>query len=350
MILPQTFVAALFLLVLGMICLGSWASAYKLYEKLRFELFYVDFAIGAVVLTIFYALTVGSLGFDGFSFMDDLSNSGKRQWFYALLAGIIFNFGNMLLMSAVSVAGMAVAFPAAFGIALIVSTVINMFGGPTGNTALLLTGCGLLLLAVAADAITYNMLGILRHEVLARAGKTKSTRRQASPKGVILGLVAGLFLGSYLPMIDQARTPEIGLGPYSLALLFAVGLFFSTLVFSIFFINLPVEGDPVEITDYIKAGLKAHSKGILAGALWSTGALAIWVVATTPNLLQNRQALAYLLTNGAPILAALLGLLVWKEFRDGDMRVRIMTVLMLLLFAGGLTLLSLAPMHIPKPT
>jgi glucose uptake protein len=194
------------------------------------------------------------------------------------------------------------------------------------------------------------MLGILRHEAQARVGKTKSTRRQASMKGVLLGLIGGLFLGAYLPLIDQARIPEIGLGPYSLTVLFALGLFFSTLVFSIFFINLPVEGDPAEISDYVKAGLKAHGKGILAGAVWCTGTLALWVTATTPNLLRNSQALAYFLSNGAPIVAALWGLLVWKEFRDGDMRVRIMAVLMLVLFAAGLTLLSLAPTHIPKPT
>jgi glucose uptake protein len=253
-------------------------------------------------------------------------------------------------MSSVSVAGMTVAFPAAFGIALTASTVINVFAGPPGDTTLLLTGCALLLGAVVVDAITYNMLGILKHEMLARAGKTKSTRRPSSIKGVVLGLVSGLFLGAYLPLIDKAREPDIGMGPYSLAVMFVLGLFFSTFIFSIFFINLPVEGDPAEIGDYIKAGLKTHAKGILAGAVWCTGTLALWVAASTPNLLRNSPTLIFFLSNGAPIVAALWGLLAWKEFRDGDVRVKTMAVLMLVLFAGGLTLLSLAPAHMPRPT
>ena len=130
MILPQTFGAALLVLILGLLCLGSWASAYKLAGKFRYELFYVDLALGAVVLAVIFAFTFGNLGFDGFSFMDDLDHSGKRQWFFAALAGVIFNLGNMLLMSSVSVSGMAVAFPVAFGTALTLSTVVNMIGGP----------------------------------------------------------------------------------------------------------------------------------------------------------------------------------------------------------------------------
>jgi glucose uptake protein len=353
MILPQTFGAALFLSILGMVCLGSWASAYKLAGKLRYELFYIDFALGAAVLASIYAFTVGSLGvnLDGLSFMDDLSNAGKRQWMYGFLAGIVFNLGNMLLMSSVSVSGMAVAFPTAFSMALILSAVVNMLGGgPAGNTTFLLAGCGLLILAVVVDAITVNMLGVLRHEALAQAGKAASTRRPSSMKGVILGIVGGLLLGACLPLVDIARESDIGLGPYTLMALFSLGLFFSTPVFSVFFFNLPVEGDPVGASDYLKTRLAAHGTGILAGAVWCTGALALWVTAQTPNLLRANRALAFSLSQGAPLVAALWGLVVWREFRGGDVRVKSMSVLMLLLLAGGVALLALAPAPVPKPS
>jgi glucose uptake protein len=351
MILPQTFGAALFLSILGLVCLGSWACAYKLAGKLRFELFYIDFALGAAALALIYALTVGNLGFDSLSFMDDLSHAGKRQWIYAFLAGIVFNLGNMLLVSSVSVSGMAVAFPAAFSMALILSTVVNMLGGtPAGNSGLLLTACGLLLLVVIAAGITVNMLGVLQHEEMARAGQAKSTRRPSSIKGVILAVASGLLLGGYLPLVDRARETDVGLGPYSLAVLFSLGLFFSTVVFSVFFFNLPVEGDPVGIADYLKTGLAAHAKGIVAGAVWCTGAPALWVAAQTPELLKDSQAAGDALSHGAPVLAALWGVLVWKEFRGGDVRVKITSVLMLVLLAGGVTLLALAPIHMAKPT
>ena len=164
MILPQTFGAALFLLILGFVCLGSWANAYKLTGTFRYELFYVDFALGVGLLAIIYAFTLGNLGFDSLSFMDDLSHAGKREWLFAVIAGIVFNLGNMLLMSSISVSGMAVAFPAAFSMALIVSTVNSMLGGGlAGESTFLLTGCALLILVIVADAISINMLGVLRH-------------------------------------------------------------------------------------------------------------------------------------------------------------------------------------------
>jgi glucose uptake protein len=353
MILPQTFSAALFLSILGLVCLGSWASAYKLAGKLRYELFYADFAVGAALLALIYAFTVGSLGvnLDGLSFMDDLSNAGKRQWMYGFLAGVIFNLGNMLLMSSVSVSGMAVAFPTAFSMALIVSTVVNMLGGgPAGNTGLLLAGCGLLILTVIAEAMSLNMLGVLRHETMARAGKAKSTRRPSSMKGVILGIVGGLVLGSYLPLFDKARESDIGMGPYALMVMFALGLLLSTIVFSVFFFNLPVGGEPVGFADYLKLRPATHGKGMLAGAVWCTGALALWVTAQTPNLLRDNRALTFALSQGAPVVAALWGLVVWKEFRGGDVRVKTMSVLMLVLFASGVALLAMAAVHVASPT
>jgi glucose uptake protein len=350
MILPQTFGAALLVLILGLICLGSWASAYKLVGKFRFELFYFDFALGAVVLAAICAFTVGNLGFDGFSFMDDLDHAGKKQWLFAFAAGVVFNLANMLLTSSVSVSGLTVAFPVAFATALTFSTVATMLGGPSGNPTLLLGGCGLLVLSIVVTAISFNMLSILRHESLARAGLTISTRRPSSMKGVILALVSGLLLGAYLPLLDKAREGEIGLGPFTLALLFSLGLFFSTFVFNVFFINLPVQGDPAEIGDYLKAGLLTHAKGIFAGLIFCSGMVALWVTAQTSDLLRESGALVYFLGQAAPLLAALWGMLAWRELREGDMRVKITSVLMLLLFAGGLALLALAQLHVPKPT
>ncbi len=350
MILPQTFGAALLVLILGLLCLGSWASAYKFAGKFRYELFYFDLALGAVVLAVIFAFTFGNLGYDGFSFMDDLDHSGKKQWFFAALAGVVFNLGNMLLLSSVSVSGMTVAFPVAFATALSLSAFVNVIGGPAGNSTLLLGGCTMLILAIVVNAVSCNMLSVMRHEALARTGKAKSTRRPWSMKGVVLAIVSGLVFGAYLPLVDKARESEIGLGPFSLAVLFMLGVFFSTFVFSIFFVNLPVEGEPAEIGDYAKAGLKTHLKGMLAGAVLCSGMLAWWVTLQTSDLFRQSRALVYFLGQAGPLVAALWGVLVWKELREGDMRVKITATLMMLLFAGGLALLALAQAHVPRPT
>src|ERR1039458_1486705 len=133
MILPQSYSAVMFLMVLSLLCLGSWATAFKLGGKWRFEVFYLDFAIGLLLAAVVYAFTFGNLGYDGFNFMDDLQHAGKRQWMYVFMSGIIFNLGNMLLMGAVSVAGLAVAFPMGMGIAVLIGTVLGFAGKPAGN-------------------------------------------------------------------------------------------------------------------------------------------------------------------------------------------------------------------------
>jgi len=350
MILPQTFGAALFLLILGLVCLGSWASAFKLTGRFRYEFFYLDFALGAGLLALIYAFTVGDLGFDGFSFMDDLSHAGKREWLFAFLAGGIFNLGNMLLMASVSVSGLSVAFPAALSVMLILSTTLAAIRGPAGEPTLLVTGCAVLAVAVVVVGIVSNMMGVLRHEEMARSGRAQSTRRPSATKGMVLGILGGLLMGACLPLIDKAKESEIGLGPYTLMVLFAFGMVLSTVVFSVFLMNLPVEGDPAELRDYLRTAPTTHGWGFLAGAMWCTGTLALWVAAHTNELIQDSRSLVFALSKGAPLLATLWGLVVWREFRGADLRVKIMTVLLLVLLGGGLALLALAPAHMPKPT
>src|SRR5881394_3028848 len=109
MILAQNATQTLVLLAFGILCWGLWASMYKLTGKWRYELFYFDVAFGVVLAVVIYALTVGTLGFDGFSFQDDMMHAGKRQWLMAFGAGAIFNLANMILMGAVVVAGLSVA-------------------------------------------------------------------------------------------------------------------------------------------------------------------------------------------------------------------------------------------------
>src|ERR1700694_2771276 len=152
MILPATYNGALLLIILSMICWGSWANTFKMAGKWRFELFYYDFAIGVMVASLISAHTLRNLGFDGFRFMDDLMHAGKRQWFDGFLGGIIFNLANMLLVAAISVAGMSVAFPIGIGLALVIGVIWNYHLNPQGNTTLLFGGAALVVVAIVLDA------------------------------------------------------------------------------------------------------------------------------------------------------------------------------------------------------
>jgi glucose uptake protein len=342
MLLPQTYVATLVAMIFGMLCLGLWANTFKLGGTWRFELYYFDFALGVIVAAVLLAFTAGNVGFDGFSFMDDLMHAGKRQWFYAFVAGAIFNFANMLLTASMSVAGMSVAFPVGIGSAVIVGALLSLVLGHGGSPGQLLAGCLAIVVAIVADSVAYTSLGVLRHEVLAKSGKAKSTRRPTSWKGIILALLSGLFMGCFPPLVQNSMEGEVGMGPYSMSFVFAMGLFLSTFVFNMFFVNLAVEGDPVEFGTYIGASAKLHLLGVFGGVLWAIGSTAVVVAAAAPPAANLGSPLNYQLSKDFAVIAAICGLLFWKEFREADSKIKFLALVTLVLFVAGVALISLA--------
>jgi glucose uptake protein len=336
MILPQTYIGTLIVMIVSLLCLGLWANTYKLAGKLRSEFYSVDFAIGLGLAALIYAFTVGNLGFDGFSLMDDLMQAHKRQWMEALGAGVIFNLANMLLVSAISLSGMAVAMPVALGLALIGGVLLGQSAHRTSSPLLLALGCVLVVAGVVADAVAYNSLMAMRQSAKTKPGK--KARSSGALKGMVISVVSGLLMAVIFPLLTSARVGDVGLGPYSSMFFFGAGAFLSTFVFSLFFMNLPVAGAPLEVTDYFKMPAKRHLFGMLGGIVWCTGAVAILVAAATSPEAQVGRAATLVLSNGGTLIAALCGLLVWKEFRE-DGRGQKLALGALVLFAGGLALL-----------
>ena len=342
MILPQTYVGTLAVLILSVLFLGLWANGYKLAGKLRFELFYFDFAIGLGLAAVIYGFTLGNLGYDGFSLMDDLMHAGKRQWFFGFLAGVIFNLANLFLMAAISVAGMAVAFPVSLGVTLLVGVLVSQLGQRTGNTTYVALGWALLLAAIVADAVAYRSLVARRRAAVLAASTKKKTRGPTATKGLVLSVLSGLLMLLFYPLLNRARVEEIGVGSYALMILFAAGAFLSTFVFNLFFMNLPVEGQPLEIRDYLGMRAGRHLFGVLGGVLCGTGTLAAFVAAGVAPEARLGQAATAALSHGGTLVAALCGLLAWKEFQEGTGNVKALAFITVILFAGGLASLSLA--------
>jgi glucose uptake protein len=349
MILPQTYTGTMILMVLSMLCLGVWVSSWRLAGRWRFEVFYFDFAFGLLIASVIYAFTAGDLGFDGFNFLDDLQHAGKRQWAFCFAAGMIFNFANILLVAAVSVSGMVAAFPVAMGTALILGSALGFATTRAANPTMLLLGYAMLLTAVAVNAMAHRLLAVQHHEVLARAGKAKSTRRPTSIKGVVLAVVSGLIMGTFTPLLDNARQGDLGMGPYAIGAIFAFGVFFSTFVYNLFFMNFPVEGEPVEIFTYFSARPRQHLFGWLGGIVWFTGTIAGMVALAGPETVQPSLATRALLAQAAPLLTALVGIVVWKELQGSDMRVKSLTLLMAVLYASGAVLVCMAPLYTTTP-
>ncbi len=339
MILPTTYGLALTLTIITMLCWGSWANTFKLSKNWRFELFYFDYSLGVLLAAIIAAATFGSMG-DELSVMDNLMIAGKRQMGFAIGAGIVFNLANMLLVAAISVAGMAVAFPIGIGLALIIGVVWSFWLNPMGSAFLLFSGALLVLLAIIVDALAYRAHSVDEEGYEKEEGGF-------SMKGVILSLVSGVLMGSFYPLVEMSKTPvDIGLGPYSIAVFFGIGVFLSTFVFNLYFMNLPVQGEPVGLVDYFRGGGSAarnHLLGVLGGIIWCAGAICNYVAASAPA--QVGPAVSYAMGQGATMISVLWGLFVWREFRGATAKVKLLLGLMMVLFIAGLGLVAAAPLY-----
>ena len=340
MILPSSYSVILLVLFVGMLSWGTWANTLKAAgEKWRFELYYFDFAIGVFLAATLVALTFGNLGFDGFSFKDDLQLAGKRQDLFAFCAGAIFNLGNMLLLGALSLLGMAIAFPVGMGLALVIGVLWNYALNPGGNGILMFVGVVMVIGAVLSGVLAYRAYSRGQFAAL-QSSQSKTKKKGNSSIGVALALAGGVLLGSFAPVVQMARAGENGLGPYSCGFIFAVGLLFSTFVYNLFFMNLPVKGEPLEMAEYFRAPIKKHSLGILGGIVWYVGAIASLLASRVEGAARIQPSVGYLFSQTGIIIAAICGLFLWREFAGADSRVKTCLGLMLVLLAIGIGLVS----------
>jgi len=344
MILPQTYLGALLLIILSMLCWGSWANTFKLTGKWRFELFYYDYSLGVLLAALVAAYTFGSMGSE-LSFSDNLLVAGKRNMAYAVAGGMVFNLANMLLVAAISVAGLAVAFPVGIGLALVIGVAWNYVLNPQGNPNFLASGVALVVCAIIVDSLAYSA----HAQSTNPAPPGRGRRRSSSAKGIVLSLISGLLMGTFYPLVEMSKGEGVdagGLGPYAVAVLFTAGVFVSTFVYNLYFLNLPVQGEPLSMFAYFKGNLKQHVLGILGGIVWCIGTITNFVASSAPKSVQVGPAISYAVGQGATMVSALWGVMVWREFAGATGKVRVLLTLMFVLFLAGLMLVSIAPLFV----
>src|ERR1700743_2832269 len=144
--------------LISSVCWGSWANTFKVTRGYRFELFYWDYALGICLIALVLALTTGSVHTDGTDFLSNLRVADPSNFFYALVAGAVFNVANVLLVAGIDMAGMAVAFPLAIGIALAVGVVLSYLQNPKGSPLLLGIAVICAIVAVIFDGRAYKTL------------------------------------------------------------------------------------------------------------------------------------------------------------------------------------------------
>lgn len=334
MLLVESYSVAVLMCIVTMICWGSWANTQKLASKeWRFQLFYWDYCLGVLLLTLIFAFTLGSMGTHERSFLDDLQQAQGKYIGLAMLGGVIFNVANILLVAAIDIAGMSVAFPVGIGLALVIGVITTYRVDPSGNPVLLFMGVACVAAAIILDALAYRRL--------------PATGQTTTVKGIVLSILCGVLMGQFFPFVAasmppmaQITAPEMAgrLTPYTALVFFALGLFLSSFVVNTLVMLKPFVGEPVPFGDYFTKGSpRLHAVGILGGAIWGVGMSFAILAGDAAGY-----AISYGLGQGATMVAALWGVFIWKEFATARSGTNRLLTAMFALFVVGLTLIIYA--------
>ena len=194
---------------------------------------------------------------------------------------MVFNAANILLVAAIDIAGMAVAFPVGIGLALVLGVVVNYESG-RANPLLLFTGVAFIVAAILLDALAYRRL----------PGEAKA---HARAKGLILAVACGILMGFFYRFVARAMSSDSShfvtldagkMGPYAAVFFFSIGMLVSNLVFNTLLMVRPFRGSPLRAADYL-----AERPGSTWWACWAarSGASAI-CSASSPSASPDRQS------------------------------------------------------------
>ncbi|MEM6544205.1 MAG: multidrug DMT transporter permease [Pseudomonadota bacterium] len=328
MLIVESYSIAVAMCLITMLCWGSWANTQKLASsEWQFQLFYWDYSIGVLLLTLIFAFTIGSSGEEGRAFMPDISQASAEAIRSAFIGGVIFNVANILLVVAIDIAGMAVAFPVAIGLALVIGVVTNYLAAPLGNPTFLFAGVGLVTAAIIVCAMIYSRL--------------PQDGERSVGKGLAISVIAGIAMGFFYRFVAASisfdfAAPEAGLmTPYSAGVVFSVGLLLSNIVWLIPLQYKPISGEVAPLGEYFSKGTpRLHLLGILGGIIWSVGFSFSFIASGAAG-----PAISYGLGQGATMVAAFWGVFIWKEFKDAPAGTSGMITAMFALFIVGLGLI-----------
>lgn len=324
---PESYIVVLCLMLLSMVCWGSWANTVKFAPGYRFQLFYWDYVIGLIFGAFVWGITLGSIGSAGHPFFADLLQSDRSHIMMALIGGAVFNVANLLLVAAIDIAGLAVAFPVGIGIALVVGAVSNYFISPNGNPLLLFGGIALVVAAIVCDAIAYR--------------ERERERPVTSRRGVIISVISGLLMGSFYPFVAKAMTGSHAPGPYATSMFFVIGVALCCLPVNYLLMRRPLDRrEPVALGAYLRVPVCWHFWGILGGGIWCTGAVFNFIASQAHIV---GPAVSYSIGQGATMISAAWGVFLWREFAAASKKSRAFLIWMFVLFLLGLTSVALAP-------
>lgn len=331
MFIIHSYSIAVLLCVVTMLCWGSWGNTQKLASQTwRYEYFYWDYVIGVLLLSVIFAFTLGSFGVEGQSFLKNMGQADIANLGSAFTGGIIFNAANILLSSAIALCGMSVAFPVGIGLALVLGVLINYFGAAKGNPTFIFIGVVMIVIAILLNAFAYKKASIGAQKV--------------SNKGIVISIAAGVIMAFFYRFIaasmdlNNFAEPAAGkLTPYTAVVIFALGILVSNFLFNTLVMKKPFQGEPIPVSGYFKGNFKTHLIGILGGSIWCVGQSFSLIASEKAGA-----AISYGLGQGATLVSALWGILIWKEFKNAPPTSNWLNFGMFILFIIGLGFLIYA--------
>ncbi len=333
-VVPSYAVAVIFCVV-TMLCWGSWANTKNLAADSgwRFALFYWDYVFGVLLMAIIFAFTLGSIGKTGRKFLPDLRQAEWGNIRSAFVGGMIFNAANILLVAAIDVAGMSVAFPVGIGIALVLGVVVNYWAEPKGDPVKLFAGVGFIAAAIILDAWAYSTV----------PGQSKAVGIIGMGLAIACGLLMGFFYRFVAAAMPEPKPenfinmPPGRLSPYSAMVIFSLGILASQVVFNFANILNSLTTVPAPSPEYFSGSIWVHLYGILGGMIWAVGMTFSIIAFGTAG-----PAISYGLGQGATMVAAFWGVFIWREFREAPSSTITLIGLMFVGYILGLALLILA--------
>jgi glucose uptake protein len=320
---PHSLGIALFMMITCAVCWGSWANTYKGVKNYRFELFYWDYAVGIFLISLILALTMGSTGNDANSFLNNVRSADTNNIVSTMVGGAIFNLANLLLVAAIDMAGLAIAFPVSIGIALVVGVVLSYALQPKGNATFLAIGVACALVAVILDGKAYGSLA--------------TTGRSVSRKSIVICVISGVLMGLWNPFVAYGATRGNALTPYSSVVFLTLGALLSCFIWNLYFMKKPLFGEPVSFSGFFSGPASGHALGFFGGCIWGVG--------TVFNVVAGKAtafAISYAVGQSAPMVAALWGILAWKEFDGAPGKAKMYMSLMFVFYGLGIVLVARA--------
>ena len=310
------------MMLLAMVCWGSWTNTYRLARGWRLELYHFDYSVGVLLAALAAALTGGTL-FGSPDWTGNLRSADAAALVWAACGGASLNIGNFLLMAGIERVGMTVAFPVSVGFALVVSTILNYLVHPLGDPVLLGAGVTLVFCAVLTNSYAYSSA---HGPVQTRAGS-----------GLAMCFAAGILFSISSPLVAKAMASARPLAPYGACVMYGTSSLAASVLLLFYLLRRPLGGVPLPLKSYLRGSAVNHGAGLAGGVIWGAGMVLSFVAAGLAGM-----AVSSAVGQANPLVAAVWGIFVWHEFRAAARRTHVLLALMLLLYATGLLLLALS--------